>query len=181
VIANLAIATAKAGMRTVLIDADLRRPTQHQIFNASNFQGLSTYLKGSNQFWEDLAIQTSLPNLVLMPSGPVPPNSADLLSVGRMQEMLRAMEDFADIILIDTPPVLQFSDALIIAAEVDAVMVVCKSEHTRLDALRRTVNALEPSNSRLVGVVLNQQTSRDNDFGNSAYYKPVPRPLGSQN
>lgn len=180
VIANLALATAKAGLRTVLIDADLRRPTQHQIFNVGNFQGLSTYLKGSDRFWGDLAIQTTLPNLILMPSGPIPPNSADLLSLGRMQEMLHSMEEYADIILIDTPPVLDFSDALIIAAEVDAVLVVCRSEHTRLDALRRTANALEPSLSRLVGIVLNQQSTRGNDFGAAAYYKPLPRPLESQ-
>ena len=174
VAANLALATAKSGLRTVLVDANFRDPVQHRIFNTSNFVGLSTLLRGSESSWSDIATQTTVQNLKLLPSGPIPSNPADLLSLGRVRQMLMDVEAEADIILIDTPSALAYSDAQIIAAQVDAVMLVCRPERTRIDALRRVERTLATASARLVGIVLNRPGRRGYQLLGSPDGAPLP-------
>lgn len=159
--ANLAVTLAQAGFVTLLIDADLRRPSQHRIFGSANERGLSTLLSGPDRPWTWAAQETMLPNLTLIPAGPLPPNPADLLSLERLRELLTAMRETFDVIVIDTPPMLAVSDPLILAAHVDGMVLVALAGKTRIDALRRAAETLQRGSVRLVGVIVNQQSGRD--------------------
>ena len=111
------------------------------------------------------------PNLTLIPSGPLPPNPADLLSLDRLRQMLTDMRGTFDVIVIDTPPVLAVSDPLIIAAHVDGMVVVAKAGKTRIDSLRKAAETLQRGAIRIVGVVVNQQgESADGGYYYSDYH-----------
>jgi non-specific protein-tyrosine kinase len=166
VAANLAVTLSQAGFVTALIDADLRRPEQHKIFQVRNDRGLSTVLSRPDVQWHQTVIETGLTNLVLVPSGPVPPNAADLLSLKRLGEVLTDMKRLFDIVIIDTPPILPVSDALAVASHVDGMVLVCRSGRTRIDALRRATATLQRGAVRIVGVVVNQEKTA----GASNYY-----------
>ena len=159
--ANLAVVMAQAGMRTVLIDGDLRKPTLHKIFGIPNDRGLTRLLTHADEQWQAYSTRVAVPNLTLIPSGPVPPNPADLLSIDAFPELLERIGKDADMVIIDTPPVLAVSDPLVIARRVDAVLLVAKAGQTRRDSLRHSAEALQQGNIRLIGVVLNQQKSKD--------------------
>jgi len=164
--ANLAIGLAQAGFVTALIDADLRRPTQHRIFGAVNDRGLSTLLAFPDRNWQWAAQQTMLPNLRLITAGPLPPNPADLLSLDRMRMLMAELRESVDVILIDCPPVLAVSDPLIISSLVDGTAIVSLGGKTRLDALRKAAQVLHRGAPRIIGVVLNQQ----GDHSDGGYY-----------
>ncbi|MEJ7900879.1 MAG: CpsD/CapB family tyrosine-protein kinase, partial [Thermomicrobiales bacterium] len=165
--ANLAVVMAQAGLRTILIDADLRKPTLHKIYSIPNDKGLTRLLTHPDERWQDSATRVAVPNLWLIPSGPVPPNPADLLSIDAFPQLLTRIGAEADIIILDTPPVLAVSDPLVVARNTDAVLLVAKSGQTRRDALRHSAEALQKGNMRLLGIVLNQQRSKD---GMGYYY-----------
>lgn len=165
--ANLAVVMAQAGLRTIMIDADLRKPTQHKIFSIPNDKGLTRLLTHPDERWQESATRVAVPNLWLIPSGPVPPNPADLLSIDSFPQLLKRIAAEADIIILDTPPVLAVSDPLVVARNTDAVLLVAKSGQTRRDALRHSAEALQKGNMRLLGIVLNQQRSKD---GMGYYY-----------
>jgi capsular exopolysaccharide synthesis family protein len=163
VASNLAVTLAQAGFVTALIDADLRRPTQHRVFQTGNERGLSTLLTMAERPWTWAARETMVPNLTLIPAGPLPPNPADLLSLERLRQILTDMRSTFDVIVVDTPPVLAVSDPLIIAAHVDGMVIVTSGGKTRLDALKRAADTLQRGSIRLIGVVINQQSSSGKD------------------
>ena len=172
--ANLAVALAQTGVSTMLIDADLRRPTLHQIFDVPNEQGLSTSLVHADESWQLLAIQTSIPNLKLIPSGPIPPNPADLLSLDRFRRLLQEIGETTEMVILDSPAVEAGTDALVIAANVNGILLVCRSGETRLDALRWAIEALRPAGARVLGVVLNRESGREvGHFGYAKVQTPV--------
>ncbi len=158
--ANLAVAMTQTGFSVVILDADLRRPSQHRIFGVGNDRGLTTLLTRPNHTWDWAALDV-LPNLKLIPSGPVPPNPADLLSLERLHHLIEELTHAFDVVLIDTPPVLAVSDPLVVAPHVDAVCLVAQSGRTRVDALRRASASLRQASAIIVGIVLNQQSGRD--------------------
>ena len=164
--ANLSIALAQAGFVTALIDADLRRPTQHRIFGVPNDRGLSTLLAYPEHEWNWAAHATMMPNLSLIPSGPLPPNPADLLSLDRLRQILDDLRSVVDVIIVDSPPILAVSDPLIIAAHMDGTALVTLGSKTRLDALKRAVQILHRGAPRIIGIVLNQQGEK----GDGGYY-----------
>lgn len=166
--ANLAVTLAQAGFVTALVDADLRRPSQHRIFGVGNDRGLSTLLSAPDRPWDWGAVPTMLPNLTLVPAGPLPPNPADLLSLERMRELLTEMRQTFDVIVLDTPPALVVSDPLIVAAHVDGMILVTRSGKTRLDTLRRVATTMQRGSVRIIGVIVNHQTGR----GSDGYYYP---------
>lgn len=174
VTANLALAMAQSGFTVVVVDADLRRPTQHRIFGLRNERGLTTLLTHPQQPWQWAAVSIMDGALSVVPSGPRPPNPSDLLSSDRFRGIIRDMSSTSDIVLIDTPPVLAVTDPLIVAPNTDGVVVVCRAGHTRVEALRRVVQTLGQGSVRLVGVVVNQQSKRDSGdyYYYSAYYGP---------
>ncbi|HET8524682.1 MAG TPA: polysaccharide biosynthesis tyrosine autokinase [Thermomicrobiales bacterium] len=161
VTANLGLAMAQAGFSTVIIDADLRRPSQHAIWNVANDQGLTTLLAQRNHTGQwGVAVDLG-PNLTLIPSGPVPPNPAELLGLDRFRTLLNEVRQVADVIVIDSPPVLAVSDPLVIARNADAVVVIARTARTRIDALRQTLATLAQGDVRVAGVVLNQNPRQD--------------------
>jgi capsular exopolysaccharide synthesis family protein len=156
VVANLAVAMAQAGFSVVVLDADLRRPAQQEAFNLSNDRGLSTLLARPDIPWKSVARTNADLNLSVITSGPIPPNPGDLLKTHRFEQLVDDISQSVDIILIDTPPALAVSDALVVAAGSDGVLLVCRANETRIDKLQKAVEAL-PESTRVVGVALNMQ------------------------
>lgn len=153
-LANLAVTMAQAEQRVLMVDCDLRRPSLHTIFGLTNEQGLTSAIL--DQGAGELPIQaTTVPGLSLLASGPLPPRPADLLGSRRMGVMLERLHAEADIILIDTPPVVAVTDAAVLAPKADGVLLVLQAGHTRRDRAREARQILEKVKAHIVGVVLN--------------------------
>jgi len=151
-LANLGVISAQAGKRVVLLDCDLRRPRLHEFFELSNNVGVTTALLNAEA---TLPLQaTSVPNLRVMTSGPLPPNPADLLASARMKALLEQVAADADLVLLDAPPVITVTDAALLAAKVDGVLLVVSAGHTKRDHAQRAKDLLAKVNARLVGAVL---------------------------
>jgi protein-tyrosine kinase len=152
VLANLAITMAESGRSVVMIDCDLRHPSLHTVFGVSDQPGLTSMVLNP-----DLAaplVATSVPNVSLLPAGPLPPNPAELISSERFTRVLEAIGAGVDCVLIDAPPVVAVTDATILAARVDGVLLVVDSGRTRRDPARRAREQLQRVGARLLGVVL---------------------------
>ncbi len=159
-IANLAITFAAAGSPTVLVDADLRRPHLHRIFELSNEAGLTTWVAEAGRAGGDalanIPLQTTkVVNLKVLTSGPVPPNPAEILASQRMQELLAALKASAEYVLIDTPPIIAVTDAAVLASRVDGVLLVVNAGKTRRDLAVKARDMLNQVNAHILGVVLN--------------------------
>ncbi len=150
-LANLAVVMAQAGDRVVVVDGDLRRPRQHDIFGAANSRGLTDWLKESGT---PALVETDVPNLRLLPSGPLPPNPVALLSGNRLAELLTQLSADADYILVDAPPVLAVTDAALWAGKVDGVLLAIHAGRTSREHAQRAKAVLEKVKARIVGAVL---------------------------
>ena len=153
---NLAITLAQIGHRVLLVDADLRKPRLHSILGCSNERGLSNYLADAGTPWPE-PMATEIENLFIIPSGPLPPNPADLLDSERFVAVQKEMEAQGfDQIIYDSPPVLAVADPSIIAGRADAVVIVAQAGSTARDGLGHAVVRLRRVTSRIVGGVLNR-------------------------
>lgn len=149
--ANLAVVMAQAGDRVILVDGDLRRPQQHEIFGLSNQQGLSTWLQGGG----DPPLQaTAVDGLQVLASGPVSGNPVALLSARRLGERLAALRLLADYVLIDAPPVLAVTDAALWASQADGVVLLVNAGATKRDDAQRAKTVLEGVQAKVLGAVL---------------------------
>lgn len=162
--ANLSAAYTRAGKRVILVDADLHRPSQQRFFQVMNNIGLTMSLFDHQIPIEELLQQTALPGLRVLSAGPLPPNPAELLSSQRMQEILCALRDLADIVIIDSPPVSAVSDALILATYVDGVLLVTHATDTSRAVARQTLQSLQQVCAALVGVVFNGVDQQDSSY-----------------
>ena len=150
--ANLAVTMAQAEQRVLLVDCDLRQPMLHTIFGLANEQGLTSAILDQEA---PLAIQpTEVPGLSLLPSGPLPPRPADLLGSRRMEGLLHRLRQAADIVIFDTPPVQNVTDALVLSTRVDGVLLVVQAGRSRRDRVREARQKLEKVKANLLGVVL---------------------------
>lgn len=156
--ANLAIALAHAGKRVILVDADLRRPSLHRFFRKANTRGLTTALLTPRRSVTASLVDSDVPGLKLMFSGPLPPNPAELLGSERMKELLEALQTHADIIVLDTPPFLALADTHLLARMCDAAVIVVDVGRTKVQALETAVEQLRQSGVRILGLVLNRVT-----------------------
>jgi capsular exopolysaccharide synthesis family protein len=154
VIANLAVIMAQGGNRTILADCDLRRPVLHEIFGADNTRGITTMMLDESAMSEPPAQKTEIENLWLLPSGPLPPNPADLLGSRRMDVVISRLTESADIVLLNAPPVIAVTDAALLGSKVDGVLLVINAGATRRDHAERAKEMLEKVNVRIVGTVL---------------------------
>lgn len=164
--ANLAIVYAQQGLKVLLIDGDLRKPTVHYTFRLENHTGLTNVL--TKQSTLEQAVQdTEVPDLYVLTSGPIPPNPAELLASKQMDEILDEMKKQFDIVIFDTPPILAVADAQILANQVDASILIVSSVKTEKDAALKAKELLIQAKSKLLGAVLN---NRKIEKGNYYYY-----------
>jgi capsular exopolysaccharide synthesis family protein len=163
-VANLAVTMAQSGKSTLLVDCDLRRPRQHEIWGVDNALGLTSMVLGEV---EPPLVDVGVPNLWLLPSGPLPPNPADLLGSARMDEVIRALGEGTDMLLFDTPPVIAVTDTALLAARLDGVLLVVRAGNTRRDHAQRAKELLERVNIRVVGAVI---TNAEVDTRLGGYY-----------
>jgi non-specific protein-tyrosine kinase len=158
-VANLAVTFAQMGSTVALVDADLRRPSLHNLFGVSNEQGLTSFFlnaaggKASNTI---PFVNPGVANLKLLTSGPLPPNSSEVLGSQRMNELIERLKEEADYVLFDAPPVLALSDAVVLASKLDGAVLVLKSGKTSRDDAREAKEQLEKVHANLLGVVLNE-------------------------
>lgn len=150
-LANLAVVMAQAGDRVVVVDGDLRRPRQHEIFGVANSQGLTDWLKESGA---PALLETAVPNLRVLPSGPLPPNPVALLSGNRLAELLELLGGEASYVLVDAPPVLAVTDAALWAGKVDGVLLAVHAGRTKREHAQRAKSVLEKVQARILGAVL---------------------------
>lgn len=162
--ANLAVVFAQQGKRVLLIDADLRKPTVHYTFGITNTFGLTNVLTRQMELKD--AIKTTNEELLhVLPSGPIPPNPAELLSSRGMKEFFEEAKDAYDMIIFDTPPVLAVTDAQILSNQCDGTVLVISSGRTEIEAAAKTKELLEAANGKILGVVLNnKKMSKNNNY-----------------
>ncbi|AMA71668.1 MULTISPECIES: CpsD/CapB family tyrosine-protein kinase [Aneurinibacillus] len=165
---NLAVVMAQAAKRTLYIDADLRKPAGHHIFQVPNRRGLTTYLAGQIQL-RDAVQETGIENLAIMTAGPIPPNPAELLGSKKMKLALKELHSQFEAIILDTPPVIAVADAAILSRLVDGCILVVNAGKTNRDLAARAKQQLEHTNARLLGVVLNNKQIKHNNY--YYYYK----------
>jgi capsular exopolysaccharide synthesis family protein len=151
---NLAYICAQGGYSTLMIDADLRRPRLHTMFDIANSVGLTNYLTTDLQL-EDVILQTATENLYFMPSGILPADAAGILNSRRMSELIQDVKGRFDLVLIDSPPILGVSDASVLASEVDLTMIVVQHRKLPRNMLMRVKQAVENVGGTVLGVVLN--------------------------
>lgn len=169
VASNLAVVMAQAGNRVALIDADLRKPMQHKIFDVDNRQGLTSVLL--REVEAEKAMHNGLvENLHVLTSGPIPPNPAEILGSERARQVLQQLLDEYDYVFIDSPPILAVTDSAILSTIVDGVVLVVNYAVTRNELAREAVEQFKKANARIIGVVLNQVKMESSDYKNYYYY-----------
>ena len=165
---NLAVEYAKKGLQVLLVDADLRRPTIHQTFAISNQRGVSSWLSGQLTDVNE-AIYPVLDHLFVMPSGPKPPNPAELLASDRMTEFLTVATRKLDLVIVDAPPILPVTDARILAGQVDGTVLVVRQNFVEKVAVRQAVSALKNARAQLLGTILNDVDIKTHGYGYGYY------------
>ena len=180
--ANLAVTLAQLGDSTVIVDADLRKPGIGRLLNMDNgkYAGLSSYLAGVSSLDLVSVPHPAIPNLVAIPTGPLPPNPADLLSSHRLVEAIAELRTKYKFIIIDSPPILAATDAVILSVQTDGVLLVVRSGATPKEAFTRTRDLLSSVKCRLLGVVLNAVDSSAPDYYYSYRYYPYSYGYGPQ-
>lgn len=188
VVANLAAACAQAGESVIVIDADMRRPSLHKLYEADASRGLTNVLMGELSL--EQALQSTLvPNLRFLPSGPLPPNPAELIDSTRMSELLTEASKLANLVILDSPPAIMLTDALLLAGQVDQTLIVAAAGQVTRDAYNEVVRLLTHARGNILGVLLNKLKLTTGDYYYYYYYyyyyeggqpggkRGLPRPL----
>lgn len=168
--ANLAVVLSQTGKKVIIIDADLRRPTQHKIFGVANNQGLTTAILDPQTPLSYHLQKTKIPELLILASGPIPPNPAELLNSQRMAHLLETLKNEADIVVFDTPPLLTVADAAILAPQVDGTILVVEAGQTKSVAIKQAVERLVKANAVIFGAVVNLLKTDRGGYYNYYYY-----------
>lgn len=165
--ANLGVVLAQADKTTLIIDGDLRKPSIHKLFNLRNFRGVADVLAGEHslpEVWGE-----PLPNLKVIPAGPIPPNPAELLGSKRFAELIDKTRRQFDYVLIDSPPIKLVSDPLILSTHTDGVLLVLDSQKTRKGSLRESVRNLNAVGATVLGTVMNKAEKTRGGYYNQGY------------
>src|SRR5216683_2890624 len=180
--ANLAVTLAQLGDRTVLVDADLRKPGVGRLLNLAGgkYAGLSSYLAGVSSLDLVSVPHPAIPNLVAIPTGPLPPNPADLLSSHKLADAIAELRTKFKFIVIDSPPIMAATDAVILSVQADGVLLVVRSGETPKEAFTRTRDLLASVKCHILGVVLNAVDSSAPDYYYSYRYYPYSEGYGPQ-
>lgn len=166
---NLGVVLAQLGRRVLIVDADLRKPRMHQVFRVSNRSGLVNQLTGVVEP-DAVFVETGVPNLWLIPSGPIPPNPSELLSSDRMREWLNAMRARFDYVIIDTPPSLAVTDATIVGALSDGLVLTFRAGKVTREDAKDCAERLRMAELKILGVVLNRHRSEAARYGRKTRY-----------
>ncbi|MGA2464014.1 MAG: polysaccharide biosynthesis tyrosine autokinase [Thermodesulfobacteriota bacterium] len=161
---NTAIALSQTGVQVLLIDADMRKPRIHKIFREENGAGLSNFLSG-NAALDSVIKKSDIPNLYYIPSGPIPPNPSELIGSKLFKNMMESLGERFDHILLDSPPVLGFADAIILSTSVEGVILVVSGGKTPRETLQRAKEVLHQVNAKILGVVINRIDIQRSDYG----------------
>jgi capsular exopolysaccharide synthesis family protein len=180
--ANLAVTLAQLGDRTVLVDADLRKPGVSRLLNLASgkYAGFSSYLAGVSSLDLVTVPHPDIPNLAAIPTGPLPPNPADLLSSHKLTEAIAELRTKFKFIVIDSPPIMAATDAVILSVQTDGVLLVVRSGETPKEAFTRTRDLLMSVKCHILGVVLNAVDSGAPDYYYSYRYYPYSYGYGPQ-
>ena len=168
-IANLAVVLTQAGKSVLLIDCDMRNPTVHKNFNLSNKVGLSSCISMGTPL-SDAVQKTSIEGLYALTGGVIPPNPSELLGSEQMKNLLQRAKEQYDYVLIDTPPVMPVTDALIVSRFVDGMILVIASAEVKVEMARDVKNQLVNAGANILGVVLNKVRSEHHGYGYGYYY-----------
>lgn len=177
VAANLAATFAQANKRVVLIDCDMRKGRQHNIFGTSPRPGLSNYLSGISSDGEesetDLAKyirSTEVENLYLIPAGNIPPNPSELIASEKMVNLLKELEELCDIVILDGTPSLIVTDAVILSRFVDSTIIVTAQNRTKIDDLNKVKKDIDNVGGKIAGVVINRIEVNSKQYQDRYYY-----------
>ena len=165
---NLAAAMAKTEDKVLLVDADLRRPSVHQVLEVDQEPGLSNFLVGEIDYIP--AVETLVPHLFVVPSGPIPPNPAELLGSERMREFLRQAREQFDRVIVDSPPIMSVTDAAILSTMVEGVLHVVKAETVTRRTTKEALKSIMEVQGRVLGAVLNDVPSGRNGYYYNYYH-----------
>jgi protein-tyrosine kinase len=154
VAANLAVTFSQLGARTLLVDADLRKPRQHEIFGLPPGHGLSTLLSGRTEHKAQFPIH-GLNRLTVLPAGPLPPNPQELLSRPVFTALMKELQAHYDVVIIDSPPAKQYADAQSIAYRAGDALIVARKDHTSVGSTSKVVKELAGTGARVVGTIVN--------------------------
>ncbi|MBB6049513.1 polysaccharide biosynthesis tyrosine autokinase [Armatimonas rosea] len=160
---NLAITMAQAGKKVILVDGDLRHPSLHQVFSLPNEKGLTTLLAGTSQAIDEALQRTEIESLLVLTSGPLPLNPSELVGSAQMRELHERLKAVADIVIVDAPSAIAFSDTSVLASFVDATMLVIRAGDVPRGAVEQVKGMLTKARANLIGVVLNAAPSESVD------------------
>lgn len=163
--ANLAVAFARQGKRVVLVDTDMRRPTINATFSISDPRGLTNFLTDSTIKISDVIYNTSIANLCIIPSGPIPPNPSELIGSIKMADLVGLLTKKSDLVIYDAPPVLSVTDAQILSTKVDGTIIVARANVTKKEEIEKAITSLHQVNGKIIGSILN-----DVEASVSGYY-----------
>lgn len=161
---NLAVVMSQLGRRVLLMDCDLRKPRLHEIFQVSNRFGLVNLLTSGGKA-EEVFLRTGVPNLYLLPSGPIPPNPAELLASDRMRDFLAHVRGGFDTVIIDTPPALAVTDATVVGSMADGVLLCLRAGKLPREEARSCRDSLQRAEVRILGTVLNRHRAKAGGYG----------------
>jgi len=166
---NVAGTLADIGQKVVILDCDLRKPRIHKFFNISNHFGLTDVLLNEADYKEAIQ-QTQHKGIWVIPSGKIPTNPSEVLSSGAMKRFVECLKADFDYVLIDTPPVVPVTDALIMSTYIDRVMLVCASGELERELAIKAKDSLDKVGAKILGVVLNKVAMNHNKYQNYYYY-----------
>lgn len=173
--ANLAITFAQAGKKVILVDTDMRRGRQHNIFELANNKGLSNYLilsvKDSQDALAEYIQPTLIDNLYVITAGVVPPNPSELLTSSKMINLIKTLEQMADIVIFDSTPSTMVTDALAISRYVGSTLIVATHKKTKMEVLKQIKKNIENVGGKVSGVILNKVPLSRKEYGKSYYYE----------
>lgn len=167
---NLAVAIAQEGRTAIIVDADLRRPALHRFFGLPNRVGLTSLIMDESLSVDDALHETDVPGLRVITSGPLPPNPLDMLASQRAQDLFAILRDRCDMLILDSPPVLSVTDAMLLASHADVALLVTSARSTRRDLVLKAYETLKRSNIDIIGAVLNKVRQSELGYYYSHYY-----------
>lgn len=180
IVSNLAVTFAQTGKNVIIIDADMRRPRQNNIFGIDMFPGLSNYLAGMSSRGTDknIAVKdciqaTEIDNLYVLPAGNIPPNPSELLESIKTKELLNELKKIFDVVIFDGAPCLLVTDATIISRIVDSTILVASYKTTKIDELKDAKRRIEAIGGHVAGVVLNRTKLTKKKYENSYYSSSI--------